>query len=371
MLDLSPSRRRSARVLFAAVAIVAAGCGHGGGGGPTPPPPVGAPVITCPVDVTVSVAQAPAPVTYPLPTVTGGSEPVATSCDSVSGASFPFGTTDVICTATDAIQRQAECVFRVIVTSAVQLQGTHILAFGDSITQGEDGTGEMASGYRIKVINPQNYPAVLLGLLQARYPTQASAIAINNAGTAGNFAEDDVDRFADLVRTTPPPDVVLLLEGTNDVNSIGTKRADGTTITPDSIADALRSDAIHATNAGVKLVILSTLLPRVDGRPNAGNSGGIAPTNDAIRDAALPPGAVLIDAFTAFDPQKEMLIGPDGLHPTTAGYALLANLFFTAIQANFEQPVSATPSGFRPLRPAPGAARTGARTAASPGRGLR
>jgi phospholipase/lecithinase/hemolysin len=72
---------------------------------------------------------------------------------------------------------------------------------------------------------------------------------------------------------------------------------------------------------------------------------------------------VLVDAYAAFEPQKTMLISADGLHPTTDGYALLANVFLDAIAANFQQaaapaapqmfrrPATAQPSPVRPTAP--------------------
>lgn len=35
--------------------------------------------------------------------------------------------------------------------------------------------------------------------------------------------------------------------------------------------------------------------------------------------------------FAAVDPEKDALIGEDGLHPTVEGYAVIARTFFAAI----------------------------------------
>ena len=53
--------------------------------------------------------QSGAVVTYPAPTTTGGTAPVAVSCSHASGAFYPIGVTTVTCTATDAARRMSPC----------------------------------------------------------------------------------------------------------------------------------------------------------------------------------------------------------------------------------------------------------------------
>jgi hypothetical protein len=136
------ARRRSqshlVAIALAAGALLTAKCS-----GPTlrsktivvPPP-----TITCPVapsPVTSSNGQS-ATVTYGSATVTGGTAPVTVSCTPASGSTFNLGFTDVACTATDAVRRSASCSFAVTVAlPSPRLGVTTILAFGDSITEGE------------------------------------------------------------------------------------------------------------------------------------------------------------------------------------------------------------------------------------------
>src|SRR5262249_9571638 len=78
------------------------------------------PVIICPVPQSVtSLSGGPVPVSYPSPTVTGGASPVTTACAPRSGATFPLGSTNVSCTATDALQQSASCSFPVTVSAPV------------------------------------------------------------------------------------------------------------------------------------------------------------------------------------------------------------------------------------------------------------
>jgi lysophospholipase L1-like esterase len=332
-----------ARVLVAIGLLAVAGCHNPGGPGPAPPDPVGAPALTCPADITMNVDLGPVPVTYDAPVVTGGSAPVATTCTLPSGSPFPGGINDVVCTATDAIQRSGQCVFHVTVNVVSRLQGTKFLAFGDSITAGETGF-DAIRGFGPRVVDPlHSYPAVLEGLLRQRYVFQASDISVKNAGVSLEtaVAEDAQQRFVDEVQAFGP-DVVLLLEGANDVNGHEL---------PENIATALSADVNRAYRFGARLVILSNLLPQIEGRGRVTNPEEVEPVNELIRDVAAREGAVLVDAFAAFDPQKDSLL-TDGLHPSPEGYVLLANLFLDAIASNFQLP---PPDGAALLFRRPGA----------------
>src|SRR5204863_9954577 len=74
---------------------------------------------------------------YPLPTVTGGAQPVSIACTPPSGSMFSVGTASVGCTARDAKQQTASCSFNVTVASPPKLSAMKFVAFGDSITEGQ------------------------------------------------------------------------------------------------------------------------------------------------------------------------------------------------------------------------------------------
>ena len=46
--------------------------------------------------------------------------------------------------------------------------------------------------------------------------------------------------------------------------------------------------------------------------------------------------------FPAFNGDVTTLIGPDGLHPTAAGYQVIATTFFNVIKASLEAPAATT-----------------------------
>src|SRR5262245_65857531 len=78
-------------------------------------------------------------VVYGTPSTIGGASPVATTCTPQSGGLFPVGMTTVMCTATDTRQRTDSCSFGVTVQRPAVIAATKFMAFGDSITAGEDG----------------------------------------------------------------------------------------------------------------------------------------------------------------------------------------------------------------------------------------
>src|SRR5438105_4350597 len=124
------------------MAVAAAGLVSACGGNPvkpTPPPPE-LPKISCPAASTAqSPTGQPTPISYGTATSTGGAPPVTISCSPASGSMFPVGSTTVTCSATDQLGRSDACTFAVTVTEPPRLAVTTFLAFGDSMTWGQDG----------------------------------------------------------------------------------------------------------------------------------------------------------------------------------------------------------------------------------------
>jgi lysophospholipase L1-like esterase len=199
------------------------------------------------------------------------------------------------------------------------LNVTRILAFGDSMTSGT--TSPVVSLFGLDAGIPQSYPFKLQLLETERYSTQT--ITVLNAGSGGNKAKDDRARLADAVREGSPQ-VVLLLEGANDLNSGESIR---------QTVDALE-DMVRDTQALGITVLLATLPPQRPGEKNTGNAALIPSLNDAIRVMAGKKGATLVDLNAQFPIE---LIGQDGLHPTEDGYEKVAEIFQAAIASKWEQ----------------------------------
>ena len=181
--------------LFASAATLA-GCSTPATPTPQPPTPdPDPPKITCPASQTVqSTTGAAMPVVYGIATAVNGKPPVTTTCEPVSGSMFAIGRTTVRCTATDTLQRFDSCTFSVTVVAPPVLTVTTFLAFGDSITLGEDGRSLTAPAVRsrfqpsFQLPDDQNYPGILRSSLIARYVTQSPSL--KNAGERGEAVRD-------------------------------------------------------------------------------------------------------------------------------------------------------------------------------------
>ncbi len=327
--------RASARgLLFCTVIALALAGGCSSPAAPTPPPPPPpppeAPVLSCNEDVARGTINAGGlAVTFPTPEARLGQSPVNVACSPESGSTFPIGQTTVKCTATDALNRQATCEFRVTVTKLPQVSRLRYMAFGDSITAGEvtfpGSTAGLTSGKQV-IVPSAAYPTVLERLLRSRYQFQGDQIFVSNQGLGGEKAALARNRFLAALSSLRP-EVVLLMEGYNDIPG----GADGAASTA---AREIRIMAAEARLRGMR-VFLATPVP---GRP--GGNKAISPVllldyANRMRVVAAQEGAVLVDLYTTLgDPQR--YIGVDGLHPNEAGYARIADLFFQAIQANLE-----------------------------------
>jgi lysophospholipase L1-like esterase len=333
------------------------------------PPPVGPPALTCPG---VTTAEAPLgattdPVTFAPPTLTGGTPPVTVSCLPASGSTFRLGSTSVTCQATDAIGRTAVCTASVVVTAHTIATMT-IVAFGDSITAGENGLSGMNNasppvpcpgGSTTSITarrqtlrgagvpatqetpqfidGPNSYPTQLQNTLNADFPSQT--ITVFNEGLTGETAASGVARLSSIVLPTCRPDTLLLLEGIDDLAGSYSMSVMA------QVAADLQTDIQEASEAGVSFVFVGTLLPQgtctmTTCRGSNVNNPAIAEANSLIAAMVAgesASGAVLVDvnaAYTAIDsPNFTTLIDTDGLHPTPAGNTVTAQTFLSAILA--------------------------------------
>jgi lysophospholipase L1-like esterase len=302
----------------------------------TPQPPLS---IACPPAQTVASPNAgPVAVSYAAPTTAGGAagaSPATVTCTPPSASLFPVGTTEVRCTVTAGAQTAA-CTFPITVTApAPRLSRTRFLAFGDSMTAGEvsqltarlDGG---ASNHRLIVIPAASYPTQLLARLRARYTTQTAVLEVVNAGRPGEWAEDGAVRLPGVMSTVRP-EAVLLLEGLNELAALGGMSGVQRAVT------ALDTMAKEVRHRGARAFI-ATLPPTRTTGPRAVPASVILSLNLQIRAMARGEGAVLVDLHEALSVDVNRYIGPDGAHPTEAGYERIADTFMTAIRATLEVP---------------------------------
>jgi lysophospholipase L1-like esterase len=288
--------------------------------------------ITCPQPVTAQSADGnPVTVTYGAPTASGGVAPVTVTCTVPSGTPFNPGVTNVTCAATDNRGVSSVCSFSVSVQAPPRLVGTRFMAFGDSITWGTPPP-PFPTLYPIPP-EPTAYPRQLEIRLAARYRLQTPSVV--NEGWPGEQAADvGVPRFATALQQHNP-DIVLLMEGTNDLL---TRNVDRT-------MDALGS-MVRMAKAQNRRVAIATVPPqRVNGfrvPPRDPAVIALIPVlNDRIRALAVAENIVLADVFQAMQGDLS-LIGADDLHPTARGYEVIADTFLDAIRRNFEVVVPAT-----------------------------
>jgi len=261
------------------------------------------------------------PVTFTVPSATGGQAPVTVSCTAASGAAFPVGSTVVTCTATDALSRQASCSFAVTVTVTPRIAKTKFLAFGDSITFGRCG---------IAPTTCPPYTVRLKELLMSRYTAQT--FTIRTEGKPGQTAAGDLARLEGLL-DKDRPDVLLLMEGSNDVNSpaSGARRAG-----LDGLEDMLRA----ALARGIT-VFVATIPPERAGGVYDASSFLIPGFNDGVRAMVAAKGGYLVDVYAAINADLPRYIGADDLHPTAEGLQRIGETFYAAIRGALDM----TPGG--------------------------
>jgi lysophospholipase L1-like esterase len=177
----------------------------------------------------------------------------------------------------------------------------------------------------------RSYPFKLQTLTTQRYNGQT--IQVLNAGHAGNRAVDDRGRFSSVIGDAKPQ-LVLLLEGANDLNSLLPGESINARVT-DTVS-ALEDMVKDAGFRGIP-VMVATLPPQRAGAPKAGAATFLNRFNDAVKTMAAKKGAQVVDV-NALLPLGE--IGQDGLHPTEAGYQRMAEIWLEAIKGKYEKAAS-------------------------------
>ena len=324
---MSNSLPAACRVLLIAVTAVMtaglAGCGSGQPPNQPTPPVVTQLAITCPSNITAQSSDGlGVPVTF-NPTANNGIAPVNTTCTPGSSTPFNVGTTNVSCTARDSStpQQTATCSFNVTVQGPARLQYTNFMTYGDSLTAGVISPAP----FLLTLDLPGSYPSLLQSLLRQRYTLQT--MSVYNAGNPGELAADEGLRRFRPELLSRRPEVVLLMEGTNDLLSRepGAARA----------LAALETMITEAESQNVK-VCLATIPPqRPNSIPDRTAVAGLIPGfNDQIRALAARRHVVLVDVYARMKDDLT-LIGRDNLHPTSMGYDVIAHVFEEALAKAF------------------------------------
>jgi lysophospholipase L1-like esterase len=312
---------------------------------PSPPPTAPEdPKITCPAPVTLKSPNGqPLPAVYGTATVVGGVAPVTTTCTPASGTQFAVGTTYVSCTATDSRQRADTCSLAVVVQPPPRISLTRFVAFGDSITLGEDGntTSIMPMRRPLVILTGRQYPTVLQQQLAFTYTAQTILVA--NEGVAGEYASaaTTLARFVGITATRAY-DVVLIMEGSNDLDLVDP-------LAIQSVITNLRAMIRDARSKNVRPYI-ATVPPMNPLGMRGGGSSLVGTLNDQIRSLAFQEGITLVDINQAFG-NNLSLLGVDGLHPNANGYALIADTFFQTLGVTLQLAPTSTATPFSIVSP--------------------
>lgn len=203
------------------------------------------------------------------------------------------------------------------------------MPFGDSITQGFN----VAGGYRA--------PLFHLALAASRQitfvgsandysvPTVDNVAFPKNHEGHGGWTIEGSSGIAQLVATSIPnykPNIITLMIGTNDING-NISVSDG----PNRLGKLL--DSIFMRDPNI-LVVLAQIVPsRTDGTNNAIKTYNAAMPNLVSSRVSKGQHIVLVDMYGAFTKDanyKQSVLG-DNLHPNQAGYNLMADVWFEAL----------------------------------------
>lgn len=205
---------------------------------------------------------------------------------------------------------------------------TKILAFGDSMTEGTTSTPVTTLLVRLDAGLSRSYPFKLQTLAVGRYSAQT--IQVLNAGRAGNQAVDDRGRFSTVIGDAKP-ELVLLMEGANDLNALAPGESINARVS--TTVNALEDMVKDAGFRGIP-VMIATLPPQRPGGPKAGAATFLDRFNVAVKTMAANKGAQVVDIHALLSLSD---IGQDGLHPTEAGYQKMAEIWLDAIKAKYEK----------------------------------
>ncbi|MDK9706515.1 MAG: GDSL-type esterase/lipase family protein [Desulforhopalus sp.] len=191
------------------------------------------------------------------------------------------------------------CTTALCLTTAAH--AANITAFGDSITAGHSSR---SGGYPPKLssqLNSNSKPSIVV-----------------NYGRSGEKTSEGVGRIDSVLRAFPA-NLILIMEGTNDVRS---------GISVETTKFNLQTMINKAKSAGATPV-LSNLTPS-----DRGGSATLIPQtwNPMINALASSNGIRLADNYAAVAANWASL-NADGIHPNDSGYQVIANTWFATISS--------------------------------------
>jgi hypothetical protein len=210
------------------------------------------------------------------------------------------------------------------------------MPLGDSITE---GTGSSGGGYRVELFR--------LAVTNSKHLTFVGRSANGPATVAGqpfpknhegypHYTIDDEPAFGrmgisplvDQGITLDQPNIILLMIGTNDVNNAIDLAGAPTRL--GALLDRMTADAPGA------LIVVARITPTASDMTNL----DVVAYNDAIPglvQARTTTGKhiLVVDMYAAMtaNPSYKTALMHDGLHPNDAGYVIMGQTWYDAIQA--------------------------------------
>jgi lysophospholipase L1-like esterase len=188
-----------------------------------------------------------------------------------------------------------------------------VTAFGDSITQGVLELQRRGLG----LSTSSNYPALLQGKLKAVDP----AWVVVNRGVGGEETRGGAARLPGVL-AADRPGFVLIMEGANDATDC---------LDAGSIASNLRT-MVQTAKANKTVPIIGTVTPNFRNDPCARDV--VSQVNVEVRNIASSEDIVLAEIFDGMNDRSLFGQSPsrDPLHPNEAGYAVMADIWYQAMQ---------------------------------------
>jgi lysophospholipase L1-like esterase len=209
------------------------------------------------------------------------------------------------------------------------LGATRFVAFGDSLTS---GTLSRYDGAFVYDVPSHSYPVRLKLALDTYHAGTTGAprtYTVVNAGMPGEWARHGADRIASVLAQDRPQGL-LLLEGINDI--VNEQSISQTVGALDRIVSAARASSVTVLIATMPQTYEVT---NPDGETRSNGSELIDEFNRRIRTTFTGRQNVhIVDLHAAFGNDRS-LTGGDGLHPTEAGYELMASTFLNVIESVF------------------------------------
>jgi lysophospholipase L1-like esterase len=205
-----------------------------------------------------------------------------------------------------------------------------ILPFGDSITEGFPS----APGYRLELFRrtlTDGKRITFVGSLE-NGPMQVDNVMFprDHEGHGGYTIDSDAGHngISPLVPTAMGfnPNIVLLAIGTNDLNgNVNVSQA------PTRLGNLI--DAMFTRRADMLVVVAQIVPGRQDSLNSKVMTYNAAIPNIVSTRAAAGRHIVMVDMYGAFtrDSNYKQTLLTDDLHPSTAGYARMAEVWYAAI----------------------------------------